>query len=153
MTDWDSAGNKRTKGVSGPSSMAIVGAQWTIRLYSASVSNARYAPAFIRHSWNPAENRPMFRVWKTLDRDESANHHIITAISLKRWKSPASAEDQEGREARFQQWGHDQVLPALFRRTPGSQYRPPEDFFARLTNSRRYRSFRSFAYALPPLRS
>jgi hypothetical protein len=28
--------------------------------------------------------------------------------------NPASAEDQEGQEAEFQQRGYDQVLPALF---------------------------------------
>jgi hypothetical protein len=38
----------------------------------------------------------------------------------RRLKNPASAEDQEGREAKFQEREYSQVLPALFRRTPGS---------------------------------
>jgi hypothetical protein len=36
-------------------------------------------------------------------------------------------EDQEGQEAQFHERGYDQVLPALFRRTPGSYQR---DYYA-----------------------
>jgi hypothetical protein len=40
-----------------------------------------------------------------------------------RSKNLASAEDQEGQEAKFQQLRHGQVLSELFRRTPGSSRR------------------------------
>jgi hypothetical protein len=39
------------------------------------------------------------------------------------WNNLASAEDQEGQEAKFQERGYDHILPALLRRRAGSYQR------------------------------